>query len=204
MPAHSDALAAVYAASLYELANEAGGDEKVLEVADELEQLVNLARTDKKLGEFLASPIIDVDKRGESIRKIFQDQITDLLLRFMLVLNAKGRLNHIESITAAYDAKVQKRFGRVEVNVYTPAPLGDAQRAAISDKIRAALGKEPVIHPYTEPSMIGGIKLRIGDQLIDGSVAGQLRRMKESLMNEGRDELRQRIDRMIEGGGAGS
>lgn len=202
MPAQSDALAGVYATSLYELADAAGGDEKILEIADELEQLSELMRSDKKLNEFLSSPIIDEEKRGESLRRIFQNRVTDLLLRFLLVLNDKGRLNYLESIFAGYDQLVQARFGRVEVNVYTPAPLGDAQRSAIAEKIRNALGKEPVIHPYTEPSMIGGIKLKIGDRLIDGSVAGQLRRMKETLLNEGRDELRQRIERVIEGGGS--
>lgn len=200
MPAQSDALAAVYAASLYELADAAGGDDKILEIADEIEQLSELARSDRRFGEFLSSPIIDESKRGESLRRIFENRITDLLLRFLLVLNDKGRLNYLNAIAVAYDQMVQARFGRIEVNVYTPAPLGDAQRSAIAQKIRNALGKEPVIHPYTDASMIGGIKLRIGDRLIDGSVAGQLRRMKETLLNEGRDEIRQRIDRIIDGG----
>src|SRR5690554_5926623 len=145
MPAQSNALANVYATSLYELAEAAGGDEKILEIADELEQLSELMRADRKLREFLSSPIIDVHKRGESLRQIFQNRVTDLLLRFLLVLNEKGRLNYLESIFAAYDQLVQARFGRVEVNVYTPAPLGESQRSVIAEKIRSALGKEPVL-----------------------------------------------------------
>jgi len=198
MPAQIDALANVYATSLLELAEAAGGEDKILEIADELEQIVELTRTDKQLGEFLASPIIDTKKRGESIRRIFSDNVTDLTLRFLLVLNEKGRLGHLEPITVAFDHLVQEQFGRIEVNVYTPAPLGDDQLDSIRSRVREALSKEPVLHPYTDPSMIGGLKLRIGDQLIDGSVAGQLRRIREKLMTEGTDELRQRIEGIID------
>ncbi len=202
MTAQTDALANVYASSLLDLADQAGGEDKILEIADELEQIAELTRSNRNFGEFFASPIIDVSKRGQSIRKIFSDNITDLTLRFLLVLNGKGRLGHLEPITVAYDRLVQERFGRVEVNVYTPAPLGDQQLESIRNRVRDALGKEPVLHPYTDPMMIGGVKLRIGDQLIDGSVAGQLRRIRQNLLNEGRDSLRDSIERIIDGGAA--
>lgn len=200
MPAQSDALANVYATSLLDLADQAGGEDKILEVADELEQIVELARSGRNFGEFLSSPIVDAKQRGESIRRIFSDNVTDLTLRFLLVLNEKGRLGHLEPITVAYDRLVQERFGRVEVNVYTPAPLGEAQLESIRNRVRDALGREPVLHPYTDPMMIGGLKLRIGDQLIDGSVAGQLRRIRHNLLTEGTNTLRDRINRIIEGG----
>lgn len=200
MPAQIDALANVYATSLFELASAAGGEEKILEIADELEQITELARSDRAFREFLASPIIDTKKRGESIRQIFRDAVTDLTLRFLLVLNEKGRLGHLDPIAVAYDHIVQEKFGKIEVSVYTPAPLGPDQMEGIRSRVREALSKEPVLHPYTEPSMIGGLKLRIGDQLIDGSVAGQLRRIRQRMMTDGPDVLRQRIERVIDEG----
>jgi F-type H+-transporting ATPase subunit delta len=111
--------------------------------------------------------------------------VTDLTLRFLLVLNEKGRLGHLETISDAYDQLVHAAFGRVEVDVFTAAPLGAGQLDSIRSRIGAILGKEPVLYTYADPAMIGGLKLRIGDQLIDGSVASRLRRIKHSLLASG-------------------
>jgi len=91
---------------------------------------------------------------------------------------------------------VQEQFGRIEVDVFTAAPLGRDQLGGLQKSIQTALGKEPVLHPYTEPAMIGGVKLRIGDQLIDGSVATRLRRMKRDLQ-QSTGRLRDQSSRFI-------
>jgi F-type H+-transporting ATPase subunit delta len=201
MAIRTDALAQVYARSLFELAEEAGGREKIIEVGDELEQICETARGDRAFREFLGSPIVNRRARGATIAQIFRDRITDLTLRFLLVLNEKGRLGHLEPINAAYDQLVQEAYGRIEVDVFTPAPLGDQQLHLIAERIRAALGKDPVLHRYTDRSMIGGLKLRVGDQLIDGSVSTRLRKLRQSLMTTGPSAVRARIERIIEEGG---
>jgi F0F1-type ATP synthase delta subunit len=68
----------------------------------------------------------------------------------------------------------------------------------VREVVGRALGKEPVLHPYTEPSMLGGIKLRIGDQLIDASVASRLRKIRAGLLSEGAAHMRERIGRFFE------
>ena len=200
MPAHIDAISQVYAKSLYELAEQAGGQSKIAEVADELEQICELARGDKRFREFVHSPIIDAKARASSLQRILANRVTDLTLRFLLVLNQKGRLGHLESINTAYDQIVQEAVGRVEVDVYTPAPLGHEQLEIVRQRITAALGKEAVVHPYTDPTMIGGVKLRVGDQLIDGSIATRLRRMKSDLLGKGGANIRQQFDRYLQDG----
>jgi F-type H+-transporting ATPase subunit delta len=201
MPTQIDALAGVYARSLFELAQKAGGQDKITEVLGELEQICELLRSDKSFREFFASPLMGQEARGQSIRGIFGNRVTDLTLRFLLVLNDKNRLGHLEQIFAAYDRLIQEAFGRVEVDVYTAAPLGSQQMEMLRDRIRQAISREPVLHPYTEPSMLGGLKLRIGDQLIDGSVAGKLRRMKRDLLSSGGAKLREKLNRFIQEGG---
>jgi F-type H+-transporting ATPase subunit delta len=196
MPTYTDALASVYARSLFELASAAGGQAKIEEVAGELEQVVDLAREQRAFREFISSPIIDRHRREKSLKRIFENRVTDLTLRFLLVLNEKGRLNRLESITGAFDAMVQEQFGRIEVDVYTAAPLGREQIDDIQRRIHSALKREPVLHPYTEPAMIGGIKLRIGDQLIDASVATQLKRMRRDL-RQSAGKLRERANRFL-------
>jgi F-type H+-transporting ATPase subunit delta len=185
VPTQTDSLAQVYAKSLFELAEQAGGREKIQEVHDELEQVSELAASDKRFGEFMRSPIIEKSARSKVISSIFRDRITDLTLRFLLVLNDKERLYHFESIRNAYLQLAEEAFGRVEVDVFTPAPLEPDDRQRISDRIQAALGKEPVIYDQVDPGMIGGIRLRIGDQLIDASVVTQMRRMREQLLRGG-------------------
>src|SRR5690349_5206737 len=154
----SDALSNVYARSLFELAQQAGGQDKITEVLGELEQLVELLRNDRAVREFFASPVIDKSKRSASLRKIFADRVTDLTLRFLLVLNDKGRLNHLQAVAEAYDHRVHEAYGRIEVDVITAAPIDRGQMDAIAGKIRQAVGREPVLHPYTEAAMIGGLK----------------------------------------------
>lgn len=198
---HTDALAKIYARSLFELADQAGGADKTLEIADELGQICELTRTDQTLGEFLASPVIDQTKRGESLRRIFADRITDLTLRFLLVLNAKGRLGHLHQINAAYTSLVQEAANRIEIEVFTPAPMGEPQLESIGARIQEAIGKTPILMPSTDESMIGGLKLRIGDQLIDGSVATQLRRVKQDLLASDIAADAAELARFIEEGG---
>ena len=203
MAIHTDAIAQVYAKSLYELADDAGGREKIVELAEELDQICELARGDRTFREFLASPIINTKARGETIRRIFHSRVTDLALRFLLVLNNKSRLRRLESISAAFDQLVHDALGRVEVDIYTPGPLGREQLDTIKQRIQGALGKDPVLYSYTDAAMIGGVRLRIGDQLIDGSVASRLRRLRQHLLTSGGSAVRQRLGRIIEEGAEG-
>ena len=198
MPA--DAVARVYAKSLYELAEEAGGRSKILQVASELEGICELARNKKSFGEFLGSPIIDRARRAASLRRICHEKVTDLSLRFLLVLNEKERLKHLELTSEAYDQLVDTALGRIEVDVYTATPIDEEQLDSIKNRISTALGKEAILYSYVDQEMIGGLKLFIGDQLIDGSVASRLRRMNKQLRVRGAD-LAGRIGRIIEEGG---
>ena len=198
----TDALAEVYARSLYELAEEAAGSEKIAEVGAELAEICELGRSDRDFREFLASPIIEKNRRGEALGRIFRNQITDLTLRFLLVVNDKGRLGHLEVINTAFDQLVQEAHGRIEVDVYSATTLNAEQLKIVTDRVREEIGKEPVLHPYTDESMLGGLKLRIGDQLIDGSVATRLRLMKQNFMTSGAATIRERFSRIIDEGGA--
>ncbi|MBL0922144.1 MAG: ATP synthase F1 subunit delta [Phycisphaerales bacterium] len=196
-----DALARLYARSLFELANEKGGRAAIEETGAELGEVVELARHDKRFGEFLSSRIVPTDKRDASLTRIFQGRISDLTLRFLQVLNEKDRLSHLSVIAAAYDEQVQEQFGLVEVDVYTAAPIDADLRERVAAALRKAMGKEPVIHSYTDEAMLGGLKLQIGDQLIDASIATRLRRMRERLNGPGGAQMRARMNEIIEGKG---
>lgn len=195
----TDALSRLYARSLFELAQEQGGQASIEEVGAELGEVLELARSDKTFGEFLASRIIPAKDRGEALRRIFTGRVTTLTLHFILLLNRKERLGKLSAIASAYDETVQEKFGRVEVDVYTAETVDRALVDRIAASLKRALGKDPVVHPYTEPAMIGGFKVQVGDQLIDASLATRLRRMKERFAGPGAATLRARAQRIIEG-----
>lgn len=196
-----DALAAVYARSLLELAEKAGGQERIESVLAELEAILEMARADKRFGEFLASRVLSTANRAASLRQIFENNCDDLVLRFLQVLNQKGRLGHIVAIVAAYDALVQERFGRIEVDVYTASPVDFEEIDRVKGRLSTILGKEVIVHPYTDESMIGGVKFRIGDQLVDASLASRLRRMRDQLHTTGGAKLRARAATIIDQAG---
>jgi F-type H+-transporting ATPase subunit delta len=194
-----DAVAMIYAKSLFELAEKSGGKDQIEGILGELEDILEIARTDKRFGEFLSSRVIPDARRGRSLTRIFEGRASDLTVRFLGVVNEKGRLGHLPAIVAAYDGLVQKHFGRVEVDVFTADPIGADELRSIQSRLASAMGKEVILHPYTDSAMIGGVKFRIGDQLIDGSLATRLRKLRDQLSISGTAAIRSRFDRMIEG-----
>jgi F-type H+-transporting ATPase subunit delta len=196
--AQPDALAEVYARSLFELAEARGGRQAIEGVLGELEDILEMARADRHFSEFLASRVLGVADRSQSLERIFKGRVNDLTLRFLQVLNEKGRLGHLVAIASAYDRIVQEKFGRVEVDLYTAAPISPEELRSIRERLQVALKKEPVIHPYVDHAMIGGLKMQIGDQLIDGSVATRLRQFRDRLATEGTAEIRAKAEGMID------
>lgn len=193
-----DALSRVYASALFDLAMGQGGQAGIEHTLGELEELIELARTQPAFGEFLSSRILAADSRGKSLERILTGRVSDLTRNFLLTLNAKGRLASLPGIVAAFDEKVQEAFGRVEVDVYTASPISPEDLSAIRDRLRATLGKDPIVHPYTDRGMIGGLKLQIGDRLIDASIATRLRKMRDRFDEHGLAKLRARADRMMD------
>lgn len=197
--AQPDALALIYARTLLGMVDAKGGKEAAFDTLGELEGILDVARATPAFGEFLSSRVVSVDRRSKSLAKVLGGRVNELTLRFLQVVNRKGRLNHLPAITAAFDHLVQERFGRVEVDVYTAETMDAGTQSRVRERLATALKKEVVMHPYIEEGMIGGMKIRVGDQFIDASVATQLRRMRDKLQTSGQSELKARFDRIVEG-----
>lgn len=192
------ALARTYARSLIDLAMAQGGRDKVEQVLGQLQDVLELAASSPKFSEFLASRVVASGDRARSLRAMFEGALDPLTLNFLLVLNRKGRLGYIIPIVAAVDQAVQAAFGRVEVDVFTASPLDAAGLASVRERLQGTLKRDVVVHPYVDGAMIGGVKFRIGDQLVDASIATRLRKFRDRLGTEGASALRERLDRMFE------
>jgi len=200
MPLHEgppNAVSQIYAKSLFELAEAKGGRGTIETCLSELEDILELARKNPRFGEFLASPTLAADDRETSLVKIFHGRLSELTLNFLRVLNDKGRLSQLPRIAAAFDSIAQERFGRVEVDVFTVAPLSAEESENIRGRLSRSLAKDVVLHPYVDANMIGGIKFRIGDQLVDASLATQVRNIQDQFDGNGLSQLRSRFDRIL-------
>ncbi|MCA9274852.1 MAG: ATP synthase F1 subunit delta [Phycisphaerales bacterium] len=190
--AQPDALAKVYAKSLFEIAQSQGGQQNAESILGELEDIIEIARNDRSFNELLASRLIDAKKRDASLVRMFEGKVSTLTLNFIRQLNRKGRLANLSQIAVAMDTLVQEQFGRIEVDVFTASPISASELENVRKRLSDSLGKDVIMHPYTDSSMLGGIKLRMGDQLIDGSIQAELRKMRDVLLNKGSAEVRGR------------
>ncbi|MEO0513179.1 MAG: ATP synthase F1 subunit delta [Planctomycetota bacterium] len=193
-----DSLSKIYAQSLYELVSDKGGEEAIHGALEELEGVLELAREDARFSEFLASRVLAAADRAKSLETLFRGRMDDTTLNFLLVLNAKGRLSELPAIVAAFDETVQDAFGKVEVDVYTASPMSGEHMGQIKERLQAVIGREPVVHPYVDESMIGGVKMQIGDRLIDASLATRLRQLRERMATSGTNEIRAAAERMLD------
>lgn len=185
---HSDPVARVYAEALLQLAESQGN---VDAVADEVDQIEELLRGEPKLRQMLESPAIGTDQRRDLIERVFKGRVSDTTFKFFQVVNAKKRASALPKILAAFTQLLAEKRGIVEVNVQVAQRLSSDEAKQVGDRIAAALNKCVVLHQFVDESLIGGMIIRVGDQVIDGSVATQLRSLKRKLIERGRDRARQ-------------
>lgn len=181
MPSDFDtiqAASAVYAASLLDLASQAG---RQAEIGEELADLRALWSREPQFAAMMSSPAIDADGRRGSIRRLFTGKLSDLTLNLLLVLNDKGRASILAAVCDKFRQLLEEQRGQREVYVTSAVALSDAQRASLKDAVRKLAGIEPLLVEEVSPDVLGGIRVRVGDQVIDRTVAARLRGLRTRL-----------------------
>lgn len=176
-----------YAQAAFDLAQDTAKTDAVL---GDLAGLADLLAHQPELVALFAHPTIESDRRAASIRRLFQGKVEDLTLRLLLLLNRKHRLAELPAIAYAFDQLTKASRGEVDVEVTSARALTDEQRRQIADRLSAVLGRKAIVHPAVDPALIGGLKVRVGDRLIDGSVVNRLRRLSNRIAQDGHDKLR--------------
>lgn len=176
-----------YARALLDLAAEKGQEQSIAEELDALEELL---RTEPAISRLLGSRRISAVKRMEVIQRSFAGRVSELLYRFLLVMNRHNRLDRLESVIAVYRQLLQEQRGFSEVWIETPHPLDEPFLAELRRKLQDAMQRNVLIRQQKVPALLGGIRIRVGDYVFDGSVAAQLRLLRTRLIEIGRERAR--------------
>ncbi len=166
----------VYAKALLQAAT---GSNKVDVAVDQLESLVrDVMDKSKGFEAVLFSPKMSVEDKSEFLDRVFGAKMDPLLLSFLKVLNRRHRLPFVRAISQSANALRDEMAGRMQVQVSTSSPLDAASADALRKKLSASFGKDIRLVTKIDPSILGGLVVRIGDTVYDGSVDGQLKSLR--------------------------
>lgn len=167
-----------YAQTLLELAERNGGQPTVEEFGRAMELLADTV-ADRKVREFLSTPRVDAEARKEALRGALEGRVPDLFLRFVMVVVDKRRQALLPDIAHEYRALVDERAGRVRVQVAISHAPDEALQEEITRALAKRLGKTVIPTFTVNAELLGGMVVRMGDEILDGSIrtrAAQLRR----------------------------
>ncbi len=165
-----------YAQAVFEIARDSGN----FEAWERDLGILNAVMTDPVTSSYLESP-----KTAFATKRAVLDQAmagaSPEAKRLTGMLLERRRLSSVPEIFQQYQSLLLKEKGIVIADVTTAVPLDAAAETMIQKQLSALLGKDVEIHAQVDPAIIGGMVARIGDNLIDGSVSNQLRRLHERL-----------------------
>lgn len=190
-------LGSVYAKALLGAAEKAGQAQQVLE---ELESLVNDV-LDKlpQLEAALGSPRLSVEEKTALLDRAFGGRMSATMLHFLKVVARHGRLDAVRAILQAARKLYNQMRGRVEVRVETAYPLSNPLRERIVNRLQQMLGRELVLTAVVNEDLLGGLVVRIGDTVYDGSLAARLKNMQEVTLEHTKHSIRQSLERFAVG-----
>lgn len=168
-----------YAETLLELARRAddlrGWGELIDGVADAMQR-------DRTLYVFLESPRVSASQKNQVIEKAFASQLPRTFVRFLQALVNHRRQMLVPAIAREFHDLVDEVEGRVHASVTVAEDADATQRQVIAERLSAAFGKEVVPHFAVNPALLGGVVVRVGDIVLDGSVRRRLATLRSRMV----------------------
>ncbi len=177
MAGEKSTVARPYAEAVFERATESG---RLQEWSGILE-LLRLIVSDPQMSRLIANPEVSREDLTRIILDVAGDRLDTEGQNLLKLLIENRRLTVVPEIQALYEALKDESEGAVQVEVSSPFDLSDAQRQALAEALQKRLGREVTISTKTDSSLIGGLLIRAGDLVIDGSLQGHLRRLQTEL-----------------------
>jgi len=168
-----------YAQALFDLAT----DEKIVaKVEADLKSLKKMRSESKDFQTLLASPAFSAADKGRALLALSDKAgLTPTTRKFLGLLAANGRAAILGDVISAYESLSARARGVVSAHVTTAVALTAAQSKGVASALRTALGRDPEIETRIDPSILGGIKVRVGSRLFDASLRSKLDSLKFAL-----------------------
>lgn len=173
---HTSGIAGRYATALYDMADEA---KQLDAVADDLRGLKGLLAESDDLRRLVRSPLIGRQNQIKAMLAVLKKAgVNDLTRRFIGVVGENRRLFALSGIIEAYLETLASRRGEETAYVASAVALNDDQQTRLADSLKTAVGSQVRIETEVDPSLIGGLVVRVGSRMIDSSVKTKLQRMQ--------------------------
>jgi len=181
-----------YADALIGAAEHEGGVEPALAEFAEIE--TDLLERFPPFAAILASARVPAKEKDRMLVEILDRRASSLALRFLRVLNRHGRLDLLGVILREARSIWDRRQGRVVVRVLTAVPLEADQLESLRNRLARLIAATPILHTSTDPRLIGGLVIEVGDDRYDTSVKSRLEQIRQRLLEGKAHEIQSRRD----------
>lgn len=141
---------------------------------------------DERLRRFLEAPQISAAEKNAVLARAFQDRMPRLFVRYLQTLITNRRQMLIPVIATEYHTLVDEVEGRVHAQVTVARDVGAGARASIASQLSRTFGKQVVPHVVVNPEILGGVIVRVGDTVMDGSVRRRLATLRGRMISGAR------------------
>jgi F-type H+-transporting ATPase subunit delta len=149
-------------------------------VDNDVDMLRKTLRETPEFARLVESPAIPQDKKQDVFRALLKERVHPLTLRFVELLVEKDRETLLHDLLNTYRDLRDEQEGIVEVQARVPAPLDEAERKKLIQRLETMTGKDIRLDVTEQPDLIGGLVFRIGDRVYDGSVRQKLDNLRDS------------------------
>lgn len=169
-----------YAEVMFDAAYEAGGQDAVLEVRNQMEEIIHLMHSDMELSVALSDPTYAPEQRNQLVHAVFA-ACNPALVDVLAVMAERGDADKLSRVFGAYGEQLDSKLNLCVVDVTTVVALDDNLRHIITEKAEADLGKKAVLRERIDKSILGGIIMSVNGKRIDASVVSQLNKARHVL-----------------------
>ena len=176
-------IARPYASALFDLAS---SENQLASVETSLSDISRLIGESADFARFLRSPVISADNKASALDALLAKATTNELVgNFLRLVAQNGRLFALDAIIAGFRDLAAKARGETSADVTSAAPLNADQIAALGETLKAKIGKTVTLNQFVDPSLIGGLQVKVGSQMIDSSLKTKLAAMKIAMKEVG-------------------
>jgi F-type H+-transporting ATPase subunit delta len=138
---------------------------------------------DPRIGRALANPAVPLERRTAMAESIFGSFASRPVLNLIGLILRRGRIEQLPRVAAEYRRLDNARQGITVATAISAAPLSDDEVRAVTQRLEQFTGGRIELDVQVDPSLLGGLVVRVGDRLIDGSVRGRLERLRNQLVS---------------------